>query len=104
MSVPQGTTPTFTLVFPSSAGIDFTAAQSVYVTFSSGKINLTKTGESLVLTVNTIEVLLSQSETLMFEPGEVDIQANWVTPEGKRLASEIVSYKITKQLLKKVVE
>lgn len=104
MSVPRGTTPTFTLTFRESADIDFTAAKSVFVTFSYGKGTVTKTDDELTLTKNTIGVLLSQRETLSFPIGDVEIQANWVTQDGKRIASEVVKYKVTKQLLEKVVD
>jgi len=104
MSVARGVTPTFTLTFRDVSGLDFTAAKNVYVTFSSGKSTITKSGSDLVLTKNTIGVVLTQKDTLSFDVGDCEIQANWTTPENKRLASEVTKYKITKQLMDRVVE
>ncbi len=104
MSVPRGTTPTFTLTFGSASGIDLTQAVSVFVTFSSGKTTFTKTGDDLVVTENTIGVLLSQKETLSFPVGDADVQANWITSNGKRVASRIAKVYIDRQLLDRVVE
>lgn len=104
MSVARGVTPTFTLTFRDISGLDFTAATNVYVTFSSGKSIITKTGEDLVLTKNTIDVLLSQKDTLSFPVGDVEVQANWTTTNGKRIASQISKIQIDKQLLERVIE
>lgn len=103
MGVPRGTTPTFMLTFPEDSGIDLTEAVNVYVTFGFGKRTLTKSGDDLVVTERSIGVLLSQDETLAFPVGYVEIQANWSTENGGRFASEVVSYKITKQLLDDVI-
>lgn len=102
MSVPIGTTPTFTLTF--SEDIDLTQAVNVYVTFQSGMETLTKTGDALQVEPHSIGVLLSQEDTLSFLAGSVSIQANWITADDKRIASEVVSYKFDKQLLMQVIE
>lgn len=103
MSVPRGATPTFTLSFPESSGIDLTLARSVYVTFTRGLVSLTKTGEDLVVGTRTIGVLLSQKETLSFGTGDVEVQANWISADGKRVVSEISVVGFTKQLLDEVI-
>lgn len=103
MSVPQFTTPTFTLTF-SDDGLDLTEARNVYVTFQSYRNSLTKTGPDLTIEEKSIGVHLSQDETALFERGDVKIQANWTTPGGGRAASEVVTYNISEQLLRKVVE
>ena len=102
MSIPRGTTPTFTLTF-SDEDLDLTEAANVYVTFETGNYSLTKTGEDLTVEAKKITVLLSQAETLKFINKTVDIQANWTTPTGLRAASEVKPYEISKQLLRKVV-
>ena len=102
MGVARGVTPTFTLTFPQQ--IDLTLAQSVYVTFQSGNTKITKSGEDLVVAATTIGVFLNQQETLAFSIGNVDIQANWISQDGKRLASEISTIKMTRQLLDEVIE
>ena len=101
MSIPRGTTPTFTLAF---TDIDLTAAYHVYVTFSQDIRTITKTGDALEVRPTEIDVYLNQRDTLAFIPGNVDIQANWTTAGGDRMASDIVTYEFTKQLLPRVVE
>lgn len=101
MSIPRGTTPTFTLTFKD---IDLTAASHVYVTFSQGQRTITKTGDALEVRATEIDVYLLQRETLAFIPGNVEIQANWTVAGGGRMASDIVQYEFTKQLLPRVVE
>lgn len=103
MSVPQYTTPTFSLTF-TEQGLDLTAAHNVYVTFRSGPNLITKSGEDLTVEAQAIGVYLTQAETGLFAPGEVEIQVNWTTGDGGRAASEIVRYDIAPQLLKAVVE
>lgn len=103
MSVPQYTTPTFTLTF-SEQELDLTEAKNVYVTFTSGEYELTKEDEDITVGEKSIEVYLSQEETGNFRRGEVEIQVNWTSPDGKRVASNVVTYPISKQLLKRVVE
>ena len=103
MSIPQFTTPTFSLTF-SEQTLDLTQATNVYVTFQSGDYVLTKTGSDLEVQAKQIDVYLSQSETSRFKPCMVKIQANWTTSTGDRAASNVVPYQISEQLLKRVVE
>ena len=102
MSIPSGTTPTFTLTFDEN-DLDLTEAANVYVTFETSNCSLTKTGEDLTVEAKKIMVLLSQAETLKFVDKTVDIQANWTTANGLRAASEVKSYDISRQLLRKVI-
>lgn len=103
MSVPQFTTPTFTLTFSDNT-LDLTQAENVYVTFKSRYAALTKSGEDLEIDEKTIGVYLDQEETGRLGMGDVRIQANWTLLNGRRAASEIVAYPISDQLLKGVVE
>ena len=103
MSVPQFTTPTFSLTF-AQEGLDLTQAHNVYVTFRSGCNLITKSGSDVTIAEKSIGVYLAQQDTAKFLPGEIKIQANWTTRNGGRVASEVVSYPITEQLLKRVVE
>lgn len=103
MSIPRGTTPTFTLTF-TDQDLDLTEARNVYVTFGSHGSALTKSGESLDVTAKSIAVYLTQKETLKFKEGDIEIQANWTTPGGGRAASDIVKYPISRQLLQRVIE
>lgn len=102
MSVPQYTTPTFTLSF-SEEDLDLTQAASVYVTFQSGSYVLTKDAEDLTVQEKSIDVYLTQNETARFQTGIVEIQVNWITPNGNRAASTVGTCQISKQLLKRVV-
>ena len=99
--IPRGTTPTFTFTFTEEE-LDLTSAAHVYVTFSQGSRVLTKTGDALDIEQKSISVYLSQRETLMFN-GKVEAQVNW-TIAGDRIASNIVTIDMTKQLLNKVVD
>lgn len=103
MGVPRFTTPVFTLTF-SEPTLDLTQATGVYVTFKQATLLMTKTGDELDVEQKSIAVYMSQEETAKFCDGDVDIQANWVTGDGNRAASEIVTYQFTRQLLAKVLE
>lgn len=104
MGVPRGTTPTFTLTFPQDSAVNLTEAVNVYVTFSCNRTTITKTGEDLEVAQKSVSVFLSQTETLAFSDGAVDIQVNWTTLDGKRMASDVVTYTFNRQLLLKEVE
>lgn len=103
MAVAQYTTPTFMLTF-TQEGLDLTSAHNVYVTFSSGAVVLTKSGEDLDIGEKTIGVYLTQGETGKFKTGDVAIQANWTTLNGDRTASEMAKIRVDENLLKRVVE
>lgn len=102
LGVPYFTTPTFQLNF-SEQGLDLTQMVGVFVTFRAGAYIITKTGNDLNVGEKTITVELSQEETANFQTGNVEIQANWISANGKRVASEIVSYDLYGQLLTKVI-
>lgn len=102
MSVPQYTTPTFTLTFTEQT-LDLTQADHVYVTFRSGATKLTKSGDALTVGAKTIGVHLTQSDTARFASGKLEVQANW-TISGNRFASESAAVEITENLLSEVVE
>ena len=103
MSIAIATTPTFTLTF-TQQDLNLTTARNVYVTFKQGLQTLTKTGEDLVVNEKSIEVYLSQDETISWRVGSIQIQANWTTASGSRFASEVATYDLSEQLLEKVVE
>ena len=103
MSIPRGTTPTFTLTF-TEQGLDLTRANNVYVTFERGGRNLTKSGSNLVIQEKSIQVYLDQRETLQFTEGQVEIQVNWTGANGNRVASDIKTVDFSKQLLRRVIE
>lgn len=101
MAVARGTTPTFELTF-TDPELDLTQAEHVYVTFRSLGLTLTKKDDDLVIEEKAIQVFLTQAETLQLY--DVEIQANWTTAGGVRSASDVITYKMSDQLLDKVVE
>ena len=103
MSVARATTPTFTFTFTEQT-LDLTTAEHVYVTFAQGSRAITKTGEDLTVQAKSIQVSLTQKETLQFNDGIVEVQANWTDASGNRASSEIAIVELSRQLLKKVVE
>ena len=98
----QGTTPTLTLTVPNT--VDLTQAAHVYVTLSQGRTVLTLSGNSVDVDEHSVDVFITQSQSLKFSKGEVEIQLNWTDSQGKRLASEISLEPISKNLLREVVE
>lgn len=95
------TTPILTLTLPNT--IDLTTATEIYVTLSQGKNELTKTDVTLQ-SANVITVLLSQEETLMFNPnGFANVQVNWITNTGRRIATKIKSIRINPNLIPEVL-
>ena len=101
MSIPRGTTPTFQLTFPET--VDLTTAANVYVTFTCGSNVVTKTGDDLDVEAHSVSVYLTQAETFLFDVGKIKIQANWTDDYGGRVASEVVTYLVSEQLLNRVV-
>ena len=102
MSIPIGTTPTFTLTF-TEQDLDLTQAAHVYVDIS-GAVDIEKSDGDLTVEEKQISVYLTQAETLSLGVGNVQIQANWTGVNGTRAASEIVSYYMGSNLLPRVVE
>ncbi len=100
------TTPTVTFTFP--AGVDMTQAENVFVTFSdlkSSKI-IEKTGESLTITSNAVEVLLTQEDTQRFPVGTVKVQINWTyLDEGitKRACTDVMAFIVRDNLHPEII-
>lgn len=98
----RGTTPTY--IFKTNDDIDLTIADKVYVTFSGmdeGEI-MTKTDDALVVSADTIEVYLTQQETLSFPNGKIKVQINWLYGEEgrtKRACSQKMTIDAQKNLL-----
>lgn len=94
------TTPTHELLVE---GVDLTGCD-VYATYRQGRRTRTirvepeQTEEGTVL-----HVPFEQIETAEFRVGPVDVQVNWVHPDGQRDATEIASVMATQNLLDEVV-
>lgn len=98
----QGTTPTFTLTIDSET-VDLTAARNVYVTFEHRGGKLTKTGADIVVQAKTVDVYLTQEETLAFPVGSAKVQINWTYNDGSRASTIEEQILISDNLLKEVL-
>lgn len=78
----RGVTPTYTFIAPD--GLDMTLAKQVWVTFSTPDEReiLTKTGNNVTITEHTVQVYLTQNETLRFPTSKVKVQLNWIYQDG----------------------
>lgn len=103
MATIQGTTPTFTLVLESET-IDLTACENVYATFKQGGTIITKTGDEIDVSAQSVGVYLSQADTLSFSNGVVFVQLNWTYADGSRGASKKASVDWDSNLLKEVLK
>ena len=81
----RGTTPTH--VF--TVGQDLSEAEVLYLTYTQGKIVVEKTKSDCTITETTIEVTLTQAETLSFAKsrGAVQVQIRARFADGKAVAS-----------------
>lgn len=104
MGVSKGTTPTVILKFYNQPDLDLTQAKNVYVTFKSNIATITKSGDDLDITPNSISVYLKQADTLAFQLNEVEVQANWTYDGGFRACSTIENLHVDRNLLMKEVE
>lgn len=99
----RGTTPTITITV---TGEDFAGA-TMYVTLEQGDVELTKTGTDVVVTAtqtgSTVEIFLSQEETLMFTKGTAKIQIRWIDQGGIAQASPIKNITVDAILLEGVI-
>ena len=104
MSFARGTTPTITMQFSATKypDLDLTATSDVVVTFRSGMRIINKEDNYLDVDEKSIGIYLTQRDTLGF--GKIaKIQANWLTPEGKRGSSKVYEIPVDEQLLEKVM-
>lgn len=99
----RGTTPTFRL-YLNDEYVDLTQAVNVYVSFEQKDVLITKTGEDLEILTDEVDVYLSQSETLKFIKGNVEIQLNWTYLDGRRACSNIITIEVDRNLIGDVLE
>jgi len=102
----RGTTPTYTFIMPEA--VDISLASEVFVTFSrnNGTEIFTKTGGDLEIANNSVEVYLTQEETLALPNGQVQVQLNWTYQEGtrtKRACSQILNIYTRRNLIDEVI-
>ncbi len=101
----KGTTPTYTFT---TTEVDLTIARKVLVTFSTmdEKEIFTKEGDDLVVTANSVEVYLTQEETLSLPTGSVKAQINWLYIQGgetKRACSNKMIISTKTNLINEVI-
>lgn len=105
MATSRGTTPTYTLLLNSNE-VDLNEADNVYVTFANKDYRkiLEKTGEELTISEDgkSIDVYLSQSDTLKFPLEQIFVQVNW-TDQGRRMASVIGIIPVNRNLKEEVI-
>lgn len=84
----RGVTPTFTFTFPT--GFHPSDASKIIVTFSNQRQSLLELDENDISIVDdTIEVSLTQGQTLAFPDGPVRVQINFVYSDDSRVATQI---------------
>lgn len=86
----RGTTPTHTFTFGETlSGAVF---DKIFITYKQGeKVIVEKSVKDIVVTEDSFIVKLTQAETLLFSPGQVQIQIRVKTINGQALASNILT-------------
>lgn len=98
----RATTPTFILTLDDDSGVDLQTAEKVFFTISQRSVTITK--EVTPTGALTVEVTLTQTETLqLVEGAPTKIQLNWIDANGRRTATEVESITVDEQLLKEVI-
>lgn len=99
----RGTTPTFQLKI-TDEDVDLTQALNVYATFKQLGIQIDKSGDDIEVSEKQVDVYLSQSESLQFAEGDIEVQLNWTYADGKRAATRIKRIPVGKNLVGRVLE
>ena len=86
----RGTTPVHTFTLPEGVALDDFAV--LFVTYAQGgRTVLEKNKDELVAADGGFRLFFSQADTLCFAPGPVKIQLRGRFPDGKAVASDIIS-------------
>ena len=86
----RGTTPTHTFTLPE--GIKLSDFDVVYVSYAQcGHTVLEKNIAELESTSDGFRLIFSQADTLCFSPGPVNIQVRARFPDGRAVASNIIT-------------
>lgn len=98
----RATTPTYILTLPDTAEVDLTEMTEVHFTLVQGKNN--KIDKIVEPTDSkTVEVTLSQDDTINLKDGVAEIQLNWIDASGTRGATYVSAIRLDKQLLNEVL-
>lgn len=102
------TTPSFQITI--SGNVDLNNAVDVYVTIVQGTKSVTKTGADVQISNNgaTVSIWLTQNESMQFSVGTAYAQVNWTymdveAEQIRRLSTEPLPVKVSKQLYKQVI-
>ena len=86
----RGTTPTHTFTLPEGMKEEDFAV--LFISYAqNGEVVVEKSGSDLSFEDNTVKVVFSQADTLMFEPGPVKIQLRGRMLDGQTVASNHIS-------------
>lgn len=86
----KATTPMIIMKLPKI--VDFDIAKVVYATFTQDDVSITKTlGKDMILLEdNVLAAIFTQEETAKFIKNSlIEVQVNWIDPNGGRLATKI---------------
>lgn len=98
----RGTTPTHKFKVP----IDLTSAEVIYMTYKQpgGAKVLEKSKEDMEISETEILIDLTQADTLALSTiGDVEIQCRARYPDGKAVASQIISVPVKKILKEGII-
>lgn len=86
----RGTTPTLTIKL-NSTGIDFDDIEQAWITLRAGTVSKTFNKDRIIFneTNGTLQVELTQKDTLAFPPGKVAVQLRILMDGGISYASQI---------------
>ena len=100
----RGTTPDYVV---DVKGHDLTN-KTVYVTLSQDRRKVTLTGDRLAIAysdrVSSIVFRLTQSETLGFKVGNIEVQVRFINAAGTAFATNIAALRADRVLLEEVIE
>lgn len=97
----RATTPTYILTLPDTAEVDLTEMTEVHFALVQCRMKIDKIVEPT--DSKTVEVTLSQEETLRLADGSAEIQLNWIDASGNRGATYVSTIRVDKQLLNEVL-
>ena len=102
----RGTTPTFTFNVPDD--VFLTEASNVYVTFAQmdETVVFTKESPDLTITDHSVQLYLTQEDTLKLPNGRVKVQLNWLYEESgvtKRACTKITTIDAKRNLIDEVL-
>lgn len=103
----RGTTPTLILTIKNNA-VDLGEAENVYVTVRQGVKEITVSEGLEIDTPRTVNVFLTQEQSLSLAEGNAEVQINWtyLDIDGvtvRRAATKLKTIPIDKQLLRRVI-